>query len=897
MTQDVRRDVRPPFLARALLTLACSRRNREFVIGDLEEEFQDLVDSSSGLRGARRWYWQQAWACCRSTAPKLQKDGAKTEHSASFLSLFRRNLSYALRSLAKAPAFTAGAVLTLALGIGPNTAIFSIVNAVLLRPLPYRDSQRYVVLWETDRSNGNQPWRVAPSNYRDWKKQADVFEDATAFGAYSTTLTGRGEPVQLKGGAVTANYFDVLGVQPLLGRTFQPHDEAEGAPVVVLGYDFWQAHLGGSESIIESSLTLDGTPMTVIGVMPAGIYPSWPVNGPRMYFQSEYQDVWILLPSTVMNYRRSHVFGVVARLKQGVTLMAAQQQMDTIAARLEKEYADDKDEGVLVRPLMDEVAGNVRPALLILLAAVGSVLLIACSNVAGLLLARFTSRRHEIAVRTALGAGRSDLLCQFFLEGLLMALLAGAIGILFADKSLHVLIQLVPQDIPRLADAHLDARVLVFTLGIATLASILFALAPAWTVLRPNLTSELNETSRGNEGLPAQRLRQALVVVQVGMAVVLTVSAGLLAQSFWRLKQVDPGFNTKRLLVAELILPDSKYDSWNKIANFYKRLLEESRRIPGVLSASIAYDHPFESNWLSGFSIVGKPENESWSVQLRIVSPGYFSNVGPALIAGREFRNEEDNTRPGVAIVNESFVHRYLPDGKALGRTVHCTAAASNWKGQMPDRFEIVGIAADVLPPGINVRAEPFFYISSWQFPRWEMKLLVRTALDPLAETSAIRRIVTGLDSQLPVAKFTTMDSELSMAVAQPRLNMVLMGLFSGLALALALVGIYGLIAIWVLARRREIGMRMALGASRSDVLLLVMVRGGVLMASGVAVGLLAALVTSRFLRAQLFGISALDPGTFIAVPVLILLIGLLGCVIPARKAAGLDPMAALRNQ
>ncbi|HSP07789.1 MAG TPA: ABC transporter permease, partial [Acidobacteriota bacterium] len=691
-------------------------------MGDLEEEFQNLVDSSGGLRGASRWYWQQVWECCKGTAaPKAQESRDSSGQYAGLLKVFRRNLRYALRSLAKAPAFTAAAVITLAIGIGPNTTIFSIVDAVLLRPLPFRDSQRHVVLWETDRSDGNRAWRVTPADYKDWKGQADAFEDLTALAAYEATLTGRGEPVQVKGAAVTANYFTVLGVLPILGRAFQPADEASGAPVVVAGYDFWQSRLGGSESAIGSSLILDGAPMTVIGVMPAGIYPSWPVNGPRMYFQSEYQDVWILFPSTLMNNRRSHVLGVVGRLKQGVSLQAARHQMDTIAARLEKEYADDKDQGVVVRPLMDEVAGDVRPALLILLSAVGSVLLIACSNVAGLLLGRFTSRRHEIAVRTALGAGSPDLLSQFFLEGLLMALLAGAVGILFAGESLHALLRLVPQDIPRLAEAHLDARVLAFTLGISFLASILFSLAPAWTVLRLNLSGELNETSRGNEGLPSQRLRQALVVAQVSMAVVLTVSAGLLAQSFWRLKQIDPRFNARHLLVAELVLPDSKYDTWQKIANFYRQLLKETARIPGVLSTSLAYDHPLEANWLSGFSIHGKPGKESWTVQLRIVSPGYFSNVDPALMEGREFRDEEDNTRPGVAIVNESFKRRYFPEGKALGRTILCTAASTNWKGQMPDRFEIVGVVADVQAPGLNAKTEPYLYISSWQFPRWEM--------------------------------------------------------------------------------------------------------------------------------------------------------------------------------
>jgi putative ABC transport system permease protein len=895
---DRRRDLRPPRLASWLLSLTTAARNNQFALGDLEEEFQEIADTPAGLRGARRLYWQQVWRCLlHPGAPEHLESEPPGKRGATMLDAILQDARYGARTLIKAPGFAMVAVLTLALAIGATTAIFSVTDAVVLRPLPFRDPQQLVAVWETNRAEGNQVWRVAPANYVDWRAQADAFADVAAFGGFAATLTGNGEPVQVKGGSVTVTFFSTLGVQPVRGRSFQPADEAADPPVVLLGYGFWQSRFGGSDSVLGTAVTLDGKPYTVIGVMPNGVHPAWPANGPRVYFQPEYQEVWRIYPKAYLAYRASHVMGVVARLRPAVTVAVAQKQMDVIAARLEKTYPENKDEGALVRPLMDEVAGSARPALLILLAAVGAVLLVACSNVGGLLLARLTARRHEIAVRCALGAGRAALVRQFLVEGLLLALLSAAAGIWLAYEGQRMLLRLVPPDIPRLADAGLDARVLSFTASVALLAAIFFALAPAWSAGRVNVSDALKETSRASESRRSLHLRDFLVVTQVSLAVILTVGATLLLQSFSRMTQVDPGFRRENLLIAEVGLSATKYTKLQRVASFYRQMLEQVRNAPGVTSAHLAYDHPLDSNWLTGFSIEGRPGEKTDSVQLKIVTPGYFAGMGQRLLQGREFEEQEDPSRRGVAIINEAFVRRYFPDGHALGKTILSDAAHYSWPGQVPRRFEIVGIANDIHRPGLVTRVDPFFYVCAWQFPRPEMNLLVRTAGDPAAIGTMLRKIASEIDPDLPIAKVTTMESVVSQAVAQPRLNTVLISIFGALGLLLTLVGVYGLVAFWVRARVREIGVRMALGATRASVLALVLRRGALLIMPGIVVGLAGALLLSHFLQTQLYGISAVDPLTYAIVPAAIMLVGLLACLIPAREATCVEPVVALRNE
>jgi putative ABC transport system permease protein len=829
----------------------------------------------------------------RAAAPRRVRPVRKGDKT---MVLIWQDVKYAARGLAKSPAFTAVAVLTLALGIGANTAIFSVVDAVLLRPLAFPKPEQLVALWEVNRAEGHTLWRVAPANYVDWRAQAGAFSDIALFGGYAATLTGSGDPVQVRGGSVSPNFFSTLAVQPLLGRSFLPSDEDANPPVILLGYGFWQTRFGGSESVIGRALTLDGKPYTVIGVMPDGIYPTWVVNGPRISFVREYQDLWRVYPKEFLAYRGAHVCGVLGRLKPGVTLAQAQKQMDVIAARLEQAYPVNKDEGAIVRPIKDEVAGSVRPALLILLSAVGALLLIACANVASLLLARLTVRRQEIAVRCALGAGRAALVRQFLAEGALLALLGGAAGVALAAWGQELLSSFIPQNIPRLEEAGLDLRVLAFTGGLSLLAAVVFALAPAWSAGRVNIADAMKELSRGSESARPQNLRRLLVVAQVSLAVMLAIAAGLLAQSFSRMGQLDPGLRTQNLLIAEVGLSATKYTQWQQVVSFYRQMLEKTRNAPGVTSAHLAYDHPLESNWLTGFAIEGRPEEKTDSVQLKMVTPGYFAGLGQRLLQGREFDEQEDPSRPGVAIINEAFVRRYFPDGNALGKIILSDASYA-WRGQVPTRFEIVGVVNDVHRPGLETRVDPFFYVSVWQSPVREMTLLVRSANDPASGGAMLRQLALQVDQDLPLAGITTMENVVSEAVAQPRLNMLLMSLFGAMAMCLALVGVYGLVAFWVAARTREIGVRLALGARPADVLRLVLSKGLMLVAIGVALGVAGAVGVARFLQSQLFGISALDLTTLLAIPSAIVAIALLACLIPAWRATRVDPMVALRSE
>lgn len=891
---DMRRAVTPPRLASLLLRCLGPRKHAEFLLGDLEEGFHDRVDSPLGLPGARRWYWRQAWLGVTRAAPPA--DLAKTTGTSGMPpDGLRRDLRLAARSLAKTPAFTATAVFTLALGIGPTTALFSVVDAVLLRPLPFQDPDRLVVIWETDRSDGDRRWRVAPANFLDWKAQARSLEDAAAFGAYAATLTGDGDPRPIRGAAVTASYLSVLGLRPILGRDFTPGDETAGTPVVLLGHGLWRSRFGGSASVLGSTVILDGAPRTVIGVMPPGLAPTWPVNGPRLHFQADRQDAFVLLPARLRSNRRSHLLGVVARLKPDVTRAAAQRDLEAVARRLGQTHAENANVGVSVRPLLDEVAGVVRPALLILLAAVACVLLIACSNVAGLLLARLATRRKEIAVRRAMGAGDAALLRPFVAEGLLLAILAGTLGTALAALCERSLVGLVPGDVPRLAEVSLDLRVLAFTLGVSVLAALLFTLAPAWAALRLNISDALKDTARGPEGGAPQHTRQLLVVAQVSIAVILTVATGLLARSFRGLALVDPGFRPARLLVADLVLPGSRYPRWQDVAGFYGRLIARVRGLPGVVSAGLAYDHPLETNWLTGFSIEGLPDEDARSVQLRIVAPGTFAATGQRLPEGRDFTDGDGGTRPGVAIVSESFVKRYVPGGRALGRTLRSSSAAVAGAG-LPDRFTIVGVAADIRPPRLGATSEPFLYLCAWQMPVPDMKLLVRSSGDPTSAIGDVRQAVRDLDRGLALARVATMESVVADGVAQPRLSLALMAAFGALAVALSLVGVYGLIACWVTARRGELAVRVALGANPRDLVGLVLDRAGRLVLGGVLGGVGAALVVSRAMQSQLFGVSPSDPLTYATVPVLVLAAGLLASLVPARRAARVDPMEAFRD-
>src|SRR5215213_9366582 len=507
-----------------------------------------------------------------------------------------QDLNYGVRMLLKHPGVTAIAVLTLALGIGANTAIFSVVNAVLLNPLPYRQPDRLISLWENVPAHGR--WRAAPANFIDWKKQNTVFEDVAAFGASSLTLTGDGEPEQLVGARVSSGYFAVVGVDPVLGRAFLPEEHERGkGQVVILGNSFWQRRYAGDKNIINRNITLDGTSYTVVGVMPPGIYPVWPTTSGHITFDEQQQQFWAPMSFTAQwaGNRSAHVLGVLARLKPGVSVPQATTEMNTISARLEQEHQENRGEGIIVSQFMNEVVGDVRPGLFTLLGAVGLVLLIACANVAGLLLAQHAGRSKEIAIRAALGAGRARLVQQFFLEGLLLSFFGTVAGLAIASIGTKVLLQFVPAGVPRLAQVGVDWKVLGFTMLLSLGTCLLFGLIPALQVSKPDLHTALEQSGRtSGPGASRLRFRQLLVVFQMSMAVMLVIGAGLLIKSFWMLQRVDPGFRAEGVLSASLTLPNSKYADPAQINNFHKQLLDRVATLPGVKTATIAYDHPLQ---------------------------------------------------------------------------------------------------------------------------------------------------------------------------------------------------------------------------------------------------------------------------------------------------------------
>ncbi len=812
------------------------------------------------------------------------------------------DLHYGVRMLLKHPGVTAIAVITLALGIGANTAIFSVVNAVLLNPLPYREPDRLVSLWENVPNQGR--WRVAPANFFDWKKQNTVFEDVAAFGRSSLTLTGDGEPEQLVGARASSGYFAVVGVEPFIGRAFTAEEYQPGkGRVVILGHALWQRRYGGDRNIINRNITLDDAPYTVVGVMPPGLYPVSPLNPGHLTFDEQEQNYWIPMSFTAewAAARRAHVLGVVARLKPGISIEQATTEMNAIGVRLEKEYAENRGEGILVNPFMSEVVGNVRPALLTLLGAVAVVLLIACANVAGLLLAQYAGRSKEIAIRAALGAGRGRLVRQFFLEGLLLSLLGTAAGLALAAVGTKVLLQFVPAGIPRLTQVGLDWRVLGFTMLIALGTCLIFGLAPALQTSKPDLNSALEQSGRtSGPGASRLRFRQLLVVFQISMAVMLVIGAGLLIKSFWMLQRVDPGFESERVLSAGLTLTVSKYSEPEQINNFHKQLLERVSALPGVKHATIAYDHPLASNWVDSFEIEGRilpPDSRSQSANFVPIGPEYFDTVGLKLVSGRRFTPQDDQDHPGVAVVNESFVKHYFPNENALGQRMRLGPPGRIWKNKKLTSFEIVGIVRDVKLAGLEAPSEPAYYVPASQAPLEDMTLLVRTTTDPLSMVGALRQAVWSIDPNQPISNVSTLEKVIDDSIAQRRLNMLLMGLFGGLAMLLSAVGIYGLLSQAVTQRTQEMGIRMALGAQVGDVLKLVLKQGMTLALVGEAIGLAGAFLLTRLIRGLLFGVTPNDATTFVVVAGVLTIVALLACYIPARRATKVDPLVALRYE
>jgi putative ABC transport system permease protein len=796
---------------------------------------------------------------------------------------------YALRSLRKHPGFTAIAIFTLALGIGANTAIFSVINAVLLRPLPYEDADRLVVLTETV---ADRPIGVSYPNFVDWRNQSTMFENVAAVrNRESFNLTGNGDSERLQGRLVSANFLSTLGVKPIRGRDFAPEDDRPGAaPVVMLSYALWQRRFGGDEKIIGQQLTLNRESFTVIGVTPANLE----------YGQETDLTVPIGLSTERFSPRgRDPGIETVARVKQGVSTETANAELNTIAARLEQQYPETNNgRRVRLDSLREVIVGDIRPILLTLLGAVGLVLLIACANVANLLLARSARRQKEMAIRTALGAGRSRILRQLFTESVMLAIGAGIIGLLLALAGTSLLSANLPEGIPRLSEISTDASVLLFTLGASLLTGVLFGLAPALQTSNPALTETLKEGER-NSSPGHNRTGKILVVGEVALTLVLLIGAGLLVKSFWRLMLVDPGFKPDNLLAMQVSV-NAGTDEGPRVANFLDQLQQGVKQLPGVESVAVSNGLPFEGANHPAFVIEGQappePGREPNGI-LYITSTGYLETLGITLLRGRTFSEHDTPSTTPVVLIDEVFARQYFGNEDPLGRRLKQAGSNSEFR-------EIVGIVRHVEHSNLEGLSAtsgevytPFSQIPVDRISRYvrRVNLVVRTTVEPLSLAQSVRGQIAALDKDQPVFNVRTMEQALARSVAARRFSMILLSVFAALALVLAAVGIYGVISYSVAQRTREVGIRMALGAQTTDVLKLVVRDGLKLVAIGVAVGLLGAFMLTRLMSTLLFGVTPTDAVTYATVPLVLTGVALAACYIPARRATRVDPLVALR--
>lgn len=810
------------------------------------------------------------------------------------------NLRYAIRMLLKQPAFTAIAVLTLALGIGANTAIFTVVNAVLLRPLPFKNPEQLISLSTCDTRTGSTDAldSVSYPNFVDWRAQNSVLSHLAVYTSNGLTLTDGREAVHLQALAVTSDLFPMLGVSPQLGRAFRPEEDQPGSRVVILSHQLWQRRFAGDPRILEKTITLDGAVYQVVGVMPPDF--QFPISQTPV-------EAWTSIAtfrqtkdgSPAMTEQRGNEFlFALGRLKPGVRVEQAQANLTTIASALSKQYPDSNAyTGVKLVPFLTVMVSHVRPALLMLLGTAGCVLLVACVNVANLLVARSVARQKEISIRSALGAQRSDIIRQLLVESVLLGSLGGLIGLLIAIWGVDSLTYLLPANLPRASQISPDARVLLFTGVVSLVVGCLAGLMPAWRASHPNLVSSLNESGRGSsESGRGLRIRGFLVVVEIVLALVLLSSAGLLAQSFLRLRQVQPGFEAGGIMTVRLVLPDAEYGKTEQIAAFYSRLMDRVAMLPGVTSAAASWWLP-----LSGSEITldvdnpehPLPEADRPITQANSVTPDYFKTLHIPLIRGRTFTERDDAKSPPVTVVNEIFARQFFPGQDPIGKRITPSGTAD---GQKPPVREIVGVVGDAKAISLIAKAKPQLYFPHQQFARPGMSLLVRTANDPHAIVPALREAAAGFDKNVPIFRPRTLEEYVSLSVAQPRFNALLVGLFSVVALLLAAAGIFGVMSYSVTQRTQEIGIRLALGAQRGDVLRLIVVQGMRLVALGVGAGLIMALGLNRLLEGLLYEVSATDFSTLLMVSAVLALIAFLACWWPARRASGIDPMVALRD-
>ena len=820
---------------------------------------------------------------------------------------FARDLRYGLRQLARNPGFTAVAVLTLALGIGANTAIFSVVDGVLLRPAPFDNSAGLMMVWETDRNSGTTREPASLPDYLDYRERSATFEDLAGFAAGDVNLTRpRGEPLRLPTIFATHGLLPMLGIEPLLGRTFSPAETRPGGGnVVLISEGLWERLFRRDPGVLGETVQLNGLAYDIVGVIPAAAdFGMVQVLGSAAYSRG-YADrggrqevgVWMPLQQSVEVWTRdTHPMFMLGRLEAGVGVEAAQQELSTIAAELEAAWPENDARGVHVEPLEQVIFGDVRPALLVLFSAVGLVLLVSCANVANLLLARSAGRTREVAVRAALGAGAGRLGRLFLVEGVLLALLGGAAGVALAFFGTDLLLGFAPGEIPRLETVDVDARALGVALSISLFVGVVFGLVPMLEARRANLVSGLQSDAGGARGSGRGLLRSGIVVAELAGAVVLVIGAGLLMKSFWQILAVDPGFRAEQVLKAEFQLPPSRYPvdfaqwpNFREMHSFNAALLERTQALPGVEATAISGSHPLDQGFTNSFQIVGR-EAESASfaeISIRRVTPGYFDTVRLDLRRGRVFTDADGTEAPPVAMINEAAARQYFPDRDPLGQRI------AFWG----DERRIVGVVEDERFHGLTADAPPAVYTPLAQTPSTGSEvLLLRASGEPAMLTAAVRSAIHALDPELAVFGIEPLQDTVTRSVSRQRFTMLLLGAFAAVAIVLAGIGIHGVLSYLVARRTSEMGIRMALGASRGNVIGLVARQGARLAALGLLIGLAGALVATQLLASLLYGVTATDPGTFAAVAVAVFLVAMLATVLPARRATGVAPVDALRH-
>jgi predicted permease len=881
------------FLAR-LASLWRNLRHRDRAERDLDQEvtsYAALLEDEKVAHGMRPEEAKRAALVEVGGLEQLKEDVRRVRMGA-WIETFWRDVRYGIRSLARTPAFTAAAVVALALGIGATTAIFSVVDAVLLRPLPYHDPDRLAVVLH----GGRNP--VSPANFLDWQRQASTFERMGAAEYWAPNLTGPERPERTLAVRLTSAVLPLLGVRPLLGRVLATEAERVGEREVVLGYRLWQRRYAGDAGVIGRPITLDGETHTVVGVMPRGFEfpPFWALGA----------ELWAPLPlADRPASRNARSLRVFARLRPGVSLDEARAEVATVTARLDQQ-APGTNRDVEVRALGEMVVGNVRSALLVLLGSVGFMLLIACANVAHMLLARATARQKEMALRAALGATRARIVRQLLTESVLLALMGGAAGLVLASAVLRVLVAIGPSGLHRLDTAALDGRVLAATMAVSLLTGILFGLAPALQASRRDLTGCLREGERsGTAGLARQRLRRLLMGSELALSLVLLVGAGLMIRTFVALRAVDPGFEARHVLTAVVSTTGSGASAPGRRVAFFRQVLEEARRLPGVVSASAANHLPLGGDtWGRSFHVEGRPlpaPGEGRSAIYRVALPGYFRTMGLPLLRGRDFGDTDHLGAPGVVIVNHRLAERHWPGEDPIGKRITLDNPSED-----PEWLTVVGVSGNAVTEDWVAPAQWEVYLPYLQRRSYleephshyaYLTVVVRTTGDPALVAPALRSAIWSVDGNVAISSVRTMDEVVRRATSSPRFYLLLLATFAGVALALAAVGVYGVTSYSVARRRSEIGIRMALGARPADLLRMIVGEALVVAGAGAAVGLAAALALTRVMASLLYGVEPADPVTFAAVPVVLAVVALAATYVPARRATRIDPLAALRSE